>query len=214
MPFATPAWDLALFNALHFGLRGIVLDVLMPLVSSPLLLWAVVGGGLVLGLRHVSWQRRAVVLIALLATLGLTDGGTNIVKHSVGRVRPLNALAGVHYHEDGAWQQRPADYVQTKERGNSYPSAHAASSMAVACLLAFFWPRVRRSIWLLPLVVGFSRVYLAKHYPLDVGMGWLFGIGAALATCAVLLALGHGAPVGADPPHGETSPEDGAAPGA
>jgi len=37
-------------------------------------------------------------------------------------------------------------------------------------------PRLRRGIWALPLVVGWSRVYLGKHYPTDILGGWLLGL--------------------------------------
>lgn len=186
MPFATPVWDRAIFDALHFGFRNAVFDALMPLFSSPVFLWSVVGIGLVMGLRTVSRTRRVIVLLALVAALGIADGGTNIVKKQIGRVRPLNAIATAHFHEDGKWQQRPADFVQVKERGNSYPSAHAANSMVAACILLFFWPACRRYVWLLPFLVGWSRVYLAKHYPTDVLMGWLFGVAVACLVCAAL----------------------------
>ena len=72
--------------------------------------------------------------------------------------------------------------MQTKEEGSSYPSAHAANAMAAFVILAWLLPRSRRLVWTIPLVIGYSRVYLGKHYPTDVLMGWLVGLAAAMVV--------------------------------
>lgn len=190
MPFATPGWDLALFEFFNQTLRCGPLDAAARLFSWPAFLWAVVLVGLALGARRLGARTQALGALVLLAALGVSDGGTHFVKEMTGRVRPLNALAETHYVEDGQWRQRPPDFVQTKRQGNSYPSAHAANAMAAAALIWLLWPGVRRLVWALPLLVGWSRLYLGKHYPTDVLMGWAVGLGAAMLVMAVLSLVG------------------------
>lgn len=182
MFFQTLAWDLALLEWINQGARSAPLDYLMPVASSYLLWWAHGAGLMVVlafrkGLKHTLFLAAALVLAVALA-----DASTNLLKHTSGRVRPLNAVAGTWFKEDGVWQRRAADFVQTKEEGRSYPSAHAANSMAAAVVLMWLLPRARRLVWTIPLVIGYSRVYLGKHYPTDVLMGWLIGLAAAMVV--------------------------------
>jgi membrane-associated phospholipid phosphatase len=63
----------------------------------------------------------------------------------------------------------------------SFPSGHAATSFAAATVLSFAWPRWAPAFYLLALAIGFSRVYVGVHYPLDIVGGALLGIGVAIA---------------------------------
>ncbi len=69
---------------------------------------------------------------------------------------------------------------------NSFPSGHTATAFALAliiCLLS------RQRYWLLlsltaALLAGYSRIYLAQHFPMDVGAGI---IAAVIAVGAAIL---------------------------
>jgi undecaprenyl-diphosphatase len=63
----------------------------------------------------------------------------------------------------------------------SFPSGHAATSFAGATILAFAFPRVAPLFYILASAVGFSRVYLGVHYPLDIVGGAVLGTLIALA---------------------------------
>jgi undecaprenyl-diphosphatase len=70
--------------------------------------------------------------------------------------------------------------------GSSFPSGHAATSFACALVLAILLPRFAVPFFVLAAAIGFSRVYVGVHYPLDVVGGAALGLAAA--TALLLLA--------------------------
>lgn len=62
---------------------------------------------------------------------------------------------------------------------SSFPSGHAAGSAAAALLVARRHPRMGPLAWFLAIWIGFSRIYLGRHYPTDVLTGILLGSIAA-----------------------------------
>lgn len=71
-------------------------------------------------------------------------------------------------------------------RDNSFPSDHAAGAFAVAAVLV----AVRRRIGIVALLgaalVGYARVYVGDHYPLDVVVGVADGLLGAILFLTVL----------------------------
>lgn len=60
--------------------------------------------------------------------------------------------------------------------GSSFPSGHAASSLAVAYLLFRENASYKYPIMLTALLMAFSRVYVYVHYPSDVIVGMVIGV--------------------------------------
>ena len=62
----------------------------------------------------------------------------------------------------------------------SYPSGHAARAMIIGVILGYAlsekFPRGSYLLFLYPLLVSISRVYVLQHFPMDVIGGSILGI--------------------------------------
>ncbi|MEO5645877.1 MAG: phosphatase PAP2 family protein [Candidatus Paceibacterota bacterium] len=87
-----------------------------------------------------------------------------IVKALIAYPRPFNTLTDLH-----VLINLPNDY--------SFPSGHAALTMALATAVYFFRKRLGALLFAFAFVVGIARIYVGVHYPLDVGVGFLLGYG-------------------------------------
>ena len=179
MYFHTPTWELNLFTWINQDWQNPVFDVLMPVFSSSAFLWAL---GIILAVAGLKKGKVTLtVVIGLALSIAVSDLTCSLIKDSVGRVRPYHSLSGTRYIDSGVWETRPEDYAPAKRSGSSFPSAHASNAAAATLFLYAVFRR--KSLWLIPVVIGLSRIYLGKHFPMDVMAGW--GTGLALGSMLV-----------------------------
>jgi undecaprenyl-diphosphatase len=133
--------------------------------------WGAIWLLIALGLAVV-WRRGSVLIAVALADLA-ADSLAGALKAATSIDRP--PLRYVH-----------PDALVSLPRGSSFPSGHTSTSFACATVLAFFVPRAAPAFYLLALAIGFSRIYVGVHWPLDVLGGAALGVAAGLAVTALL----------------------------
>lgn len=67
----------------------------------------------------------------------------------------------------------------------TFPSNHAANFFSLASVLTFFYRKQRWIPWLIAVLVAYSRVYVGRHYPLDVLAGAILGFVIGRVLCAL-----------------------------
>ena len=184
-----PWIDTVLFHALNTGAGNRALDALFPnLTSLHQRPWVLVA--LAVYCAAVLWRgsrrARVWVLCALLA-VGLSDlSAARVVKRLAPRDRPCHQSVAGGAHAVLDVRLVPGARCPGSK---SFPSNHAANMMALGAVC--WWMTRRRSRWsfcwfLLPTVIGYTRIYLGFHYPSDVAGGWL--LGAAIAAMVLWIA--------------------------
>jgi len=107
--------------------------------------------------RAAAWR----VLLAVALAALVADG---ILKPIIARARPM-------VDETAVMRALPAI-----PHSASWPSGHTATAFAGAFALSRMWPEGRVAWGLLAATIGFSRVYLGHHYPIDVACGAVIGV--------------------------------------
>ena len=75
---------------------------------------------------------------------------------------------------------RPRPDGEHKRSNAAFPSSHTANAFAVATVVARRWRKAAVPVFLLAAAVGWSRIYLNRHWASDAIGGALLAIGLAL----------------------------------
>ncbi len=172
----TEGLDTSIFKAIT-GSRTYSMDLIMvgvtttsdifPIYFSPLLIIA-----FILIVRKSSRRMGAVLMLVILVTALASLQLKNIVY----RDRP-----DYEFKVEGLEYKVELDTIAVSS--SSYPSGHASWSTAFALVMSYMLreKRIGRMsigmlLWIYPILISFSRVYVGAHYPMDVVGGTLLGL--------------------------------------
>ena len=116
------------------------------------------------------WTRIFLSMLIALAIAGVVGRGIEI---ATGRARPS-------VRAEEVWNRFSAKY-------NAFPSGHVTASMAFFGVLFFANRRVAVACLAIPILIGFSRIYIGAHYLSDVVCGIILGILSAVLVARVFL---------------------------
>ena len=134
-----------------------------------------------------TWGAVWLALAALLALsrrsawpLLLTAAADAVAQGASGALKSLTGIERPAYRDP-----QPPPLLHVPHDG-SFPSGHTTSSFACATVLALSLPRAAAPLYLLALAVGFSRIYVGAHWPLDVAGGIVLGVATGLLLFAAV----------------------------
>jgi undecaprenyl-diphosphatase len=118
------------------------------------------------------WTRIFVSMLIALAIAGVVGRG---IKVATGRARPS-------VRAEEVWNG-----PRLRSKYHAFPSGHVAASTAFFAVLLFANWRIGLACLPIPILIGFSRMYLGAHYLSDVVCAAILGILSALVVTRLLL---------------------------
>ncbi|WP_321421282.1 phosphatase PAP2 family protein [uncultured Methanobacterium sp.] len=162
-----------LFYMINHGMDNNLFDFIMPLLTNfgSFIVWAAICGLLFI----FGGEKGKKVALLGLAALFVSNVAVYLLKFIIAEPRPFLTLPNV-------------DLLVSESEFYSFPSGHTASSFAAAIVIGLKYKlnvKGKNYDLIYPLlvfagIIGFSRIYIGVHYPLDVFFGAIVGIISAL----------------------------------
>ncbi len=131
-------------------------------------------GFFILIFRQAGWRRLFLFIEGAITTILSRGILTEIIRFFYHHPRPFEVLNFM-------------PLITQTEIGNSFPSGHATFYFALATVV-LLWNR-RWGMWyfILTIVIGFARIFVGAHWPLDILGGAAIGILSGLMVHLILL---------------------------
>ncbi len=167
--------DRALFLTIN-GAHSPFMDQVMWVISNDFFIYPFIAIFLFATFKYISGKQTAMLLLGIGFCVATADLSTNMIKHAVKRYRPSHNI-----------ELKDKVHTVNDYKGGQYGffSSHAANTMAITLLMflnsaGIFKRKYAWFMFMLPLLIGYSRIYLGVHYPLDIITGFVNGIIVAL----------------------------------
>jgi len=171
--------DKSLFLFFNRSIATPVFDVIFPFITEPRN-WLIIAL-IAMVFFVIKEKKKALGIIGLvLIAVALSDLiAYRILKPLFGRLRPCHPE---FYIESGR-------FLIGMKTSFSFPSNHAMNMFTAATVLSYFYKKYAGYFFGFAVLIGFSRIYVGVHYPLDIVGGALFGIllgtGVYLSYCRI-----------------------------
>jgi undecaprenyl-diphosphatase len=122
-----------------------------------------------LGLWKLRGWRKFLWLVLILISAGILS---QMIKYFFPSPRPIAVFSDIHI-------------LGPVLRAGSFPSGHVTSTFALVSFLSREFPQLGTLIWIMAILIGFSRVYVGAHFPADV----IFGAGLGYLVAKIYIVI-------------------------
>jgi len=170
----TESFDQSIISFFSQNVGNPTIDLFMQYITESGDVFNMMGFGILM-LIIPKTRRIGITLMILIVLSTLLTG---YIKCGVDRDRPDFEYEGVPFPVEISRDT----YALFCEGGNnaSYPSGHAARSMIIGIILGYAlserFPRGAYLLFLYPVMISISRIYVLQHFPMDVIGGAVIGI--------------------------------------